>query len=245
MVDAISIGMRPEASNFDNSPVLNNWIQSCVTDCTLVLPKGHYYFNTPLKPINKTIHILGSGMNDTILLKNYNVKTPFLHWISGGGSSIRNLTLGANLGAGVDALLLESQSDGRSPDFFVAEDLNVTVYNGATWGVALNLNGVYRAKGSPYGLRDLSLRNVFTFGTTTAAMNINTVAGAMISGQFYPAGGTTNEIVFNAWGYAPTSGVVLIAPSLGPLRLMNVTNTIIMSPVYGKITKLNANVKIL
>ena len=248
MIEALVIGMLAEDPNFDNTPALESFLQSC-TDCVLHIPKGHYYFNTPLKPTVKTVAILGDGMNSTILLKNYEGPAPFLPFHAGTASRLSDMTLGAWSGKGSTALELKSQSGangkfGLAPDFFDARNINITVYNGATWSTGIDLNGVYRARQTLSGLRDLHIDNVFVFGCTKAALNINTVHGAKIYGQFFTAGGTTNRITFNAWADDKNSGIILESPVLGDIQLWNTISSVIITASINSIYNIGSTVKI-
>ena len=242
MIEALMVGFLSGGPMYDNTPALNAFIQSCTTDCVLHIPKGQYYFNTAPEPVTKTVHIVGDGMNDTVLYRNYNGN--LLHYTAGGGSSVRNITLGAYSGSGGSALSLESQASGTSPDFFIGENINITVYNGATWGIGLNLNGVYRARQPLSGLRDLYFNNIFVFGSTTAALNINTVHGAKIYGQFYPAGGTTSKILFNAWADDKNNAIILESPYLSEVQLYNTIQSVILTSSIGSLSNIGSIVKI-
>ena len=244
MLEVLLLGMISGDPNFDNSPVLTNIINNCTTDCVIHIPKGKYYFNTPMPSITKTIAIIGDGMNSTVLYKNYSAKAPFFSWIGGNASRMENVTLGAWSGYGTTALELKSQDNGSSPDFFDAKNINITVYNKTTWAIGIDLNGVHRARQAPSGLRNLNIDNVFVFGCTTASLNINTVHGAKIYGQFFLAGGTTNKIMFNAWSDDKNTGIILESPILGPVQLWNTIMSTIITYSVDSINNIGSAVKI-
>ena len=249
MIEAIMIGMLAGNPNFDNSVPLSNFLQNCQEDCVVHIPKGQWYFNTPMPSITQTVAIIGDGTNSTVLYKNYVSATSFFSFIAGTGSRMEHVTLGALMGKSGTALELRSQAGvngghGLSPDFFYGNNINVTVYNGAQWGIGIDLRGVYRARQPLSGLRDLKLDNLFVFGCNQASLNINTVHGAKISGQFFQAGGTTNAVKFNAWHDDKNTGIILESPILGPLQLWNTTQSMILTYSITSINKINSTVKI-
>lgn len=244
MLEVLLLGMMAEDPNFDNSPVLASIIANCTTDCVIHIPKGHYYFNTPMPPITKTVAIVGDGMNSTVLYKNYAQSNPFFRFTAGTASRMENVTLGAKSGSGASALVLQSQANGTSPDFFSGQNINITVYNGSKWHTGIDMNGVHRARQAPSGLRDLYLSNVFVFGCTDATISFNTVHGAKVYGQFFSAGGTTDKIKFNAWSDDKNTGIMLESPILGQIQLWNTVLSTIMTYSVTSIDNIGSGVKI-
>lgn len=235
----------PNDPTCDNAPAWNDRILD--GDGYLYFPPGTYYFLSRPLPIERTTEIAGASLSSTALVRTYSVSgyEPFIHIKAGLGSKVRDLSIvaiGSQNGVG---LMLQAQADGRAPDFSIVENVNITAYPGAMWNVALSLDGQLRALQALSGLRDLRVSNVFLFGSRIAVLDINSVHGAQIDGQFFPAGGLTNLVRFNAFSSAPTSGVVIRSPSLGPVQVWNTVDTVLDAAHYGGISYLNTtNVRV-
>lgn len=247
MINAITYGFVPNDTSFDNTPLWNAFLLE--SDNSLYVPPGNYTFLTKPNVILKTIVLFGNSMSTAVFVRTYNAASmePFICLQAGLGSIIEDMSFNAGTGTsnGI-GLQLASQSNGTSPDFTSLRNINVSGYGGGTWQIPISFDGVYRANQSLSGLRDIKASNLFTFAATYCSISINTVHGMDIQAQCFSAGGTTNEIQFNAWSTDPCTGIQYRSPvPMGPIKLYNTNSTVFIAPSYGTVTNINSTAKFL
>jgi len=243
-INALDIGMIPDDDTFDNGPILNAFLQG--DDVCLFVPKGNYTFKTQMDPVTKVKHIQGVSLSHTVFIREH--VGDFLRINSGFGHVLRDfgIVTASPAGAGGMAINFKALATMDSPDYSSLENILVTAWSGSSWSIGIALDGVDRVDSSPSGIRDMNLSNCFIFGCNTFTLYCNTLHGANLNLQVFPAGGLTNKIQFNAWGHNPCSGIILTAPVLTDVDIWNVRDSVFTAPAYGVISQINTtNVRLL
>lgn len=245
MINAINFGFVPNDITFDNAVKWNEWLAQ--SDNHIYFPNGTYSFLTQPNAVDKAVVIEGSNMVGTRFNRCYSSSGSFIKFVDGFASRLENIRIVAQTHSGGIGLEVQSQADGRSPDYFSLKNVVVTADNTNTWAISAAFNGVNRARQQLSGLRDCHIDNLICFCASNALILINTCHGMYMNCQTYPAWGPSSKIQFNAWADDPSKGVVIVSPvAIGALDLWNVNGAVVTAPYIYNVNRINgANVKLI
>lgn len=206
---------------------------------TLFIPAGNWQIDSTIGNIEYPINIVGGNMSTSVLLQKHNGTALLFNGKNGTGGSLKNISIvmdyiGA-VGANTVGLYLQavayggsvgSPTLGHSPDFFEAENVNITSFGTARYAYGFIIDGDLRqgyvgdAAQGLVGIRNISLRNVDVFNTTTG--NAGEVRqGRSISldriALFQGAGTDNTLLITGPSGSFPSAVVNLINSNVGDL----------------------------
>ena len=200
-IDATAYGLVGDNST-DNTAAFNAAITSMIAngDRYLFFPKGNYKFNSKPNDIPSGIILMGAGIVQTTLIRNYNAgsgQEGFLVWTGlnegGGGAWDMSIQAGQSTSSGAAIKLVATAA--KSPDGANFRNLWVTVQGSpaGTWNYTVYVDG--SARSSPQGVRDTYWQNCHIFGASTSAIYLNNVVGyTFVGGGVYSAGGATGKV---------------------------------------------------
>lgn len=220
----------PEADGVnDDTPEFNQFLDAVKAhpSRTGCINAATYRIASQPNMIDEQVHLVGSGMIDTVLLRDYNATV---------GNGLLSFTAGSN-GSRVSALsiLAASGTTGGSaisvrstptyPISFIAfEDLYLSTFGNNTWDSTFFIDGTQKTT-APAGVRDVAFRNVHIFGASNFSLNIRAVNGfSYHGGGVYAAGGTSASsggIAIGGTASNQSNYINISLPVCGGLNLTN------------------------
>ncbi len=183
----------------------------------IYFPTGVYKFNTRPNQINTAVLIDGDGLNQTVLVRNYNEAggsaAGFMAFTAGSnGSILRGCAVESEAGTSGGSMISIVSTSTYAVSAITLEDLWVTTRGSATHETTVWIDG--RAKtGDPNGARTNKMRGCHIFGATGYSVVLFGVSGfSWYGGGCYEAGGS-----------GPVSGGIQVGGTDGGLQSTNVT----------------------
>jgi hypothetical protein len=241
---------EPEANGTDDdTPEFNAFLAAVEASPTRTgcINAGTYRIASQPNNIDEQVHLQGTGMSKTVLLRDYNgtFGNGLLNFTAGtNGSSVSRLAIMAAAGTtGGSAIAVKSTA--TYPISFISfEDLYLSTFGNNTWDSTFYIDGTAKTT-APAGVRDVALRNVHIFGATNFSVNLRSVNGfAFHGGGVYPAGGSASSSGGIAIGGTATNQshyISISLPTCGGLNLTNVNFGLIDCASIGNVGGVSIN----
>lgn len=227
-VNAIEYGFVPNNSAFDNSLILNQWVDNIGTERTIYFPSGNYHFLTKPDVIDKQIKIVGDGLSTTfkrefqptswadalfyatatIHLDNFNIIAD----IHDGGSAIR-----IEGGQADRSILSNLYITGAVDEVGVHPSGDTSKVDTHEWAIPLIVRrATYNENGDAPGIRDTHINNVAVFNASLhLAWFVNAQGLTAIDFNAYQGGGTENHITVQGLSTTErSSGIHILTRSI-------------------------------
>ena len=195
----------------DATPAFNAFLASNAHD--LCLDAGAYYFLTKPNPIQKPVHIAGSTVSKSALVKAYPTDAVYGEgaiWLLGAeasGTVIEHLSVPVNPPTTHGSAIFLQSLLGSPVSYVTLNDINVTYSAGATYDTGLLIDGTL-ANTAAQGVRALKLSNISVFSSLNYwSIVCGNCIGLMGSGLW------TNGGFYVMGQYTPTTSSVSVVLS--------------------------------
>lgn len=200
----------------DSTPALNAAIAAAIAsqNKTVYIPSGVYYFNTLPASITSGVKIVGDGVSNTVLTRNFNAENVYdgIFNIRDGcfGCVFQDFTIidVAGITGGCHISMYKAVADSTAAgDFTKIVNCNFTTYGTNTHYAAIYIDGEARTSGAE-GVRDLVMQGCTIFGGAQASIYARVVRGFDISNtSTFQAGGTTGRILITGTVAKPSQSL--------------------------------------
>lgn len=194
MIELTDYGALPDGS--DCTPALNAALAAAQGSIRGIhIPAGEWAFLTKPNVMTKSQHLVGEGKHVTYL--TFGLSNSHFLVMYSDGCALKDISLlaadGTSGSVALHCVAADDPSIGSGGNHTI-EDVWITSKVGATWGIPLFLDGQARYA-TPYGIREVSMRNVVVFnGTIWAVEWWNAVACEWFGGGAYQGAGTTQSL---------------------------------------------------
>ena len=220
----------------DNTVKFNNMLSSLsgLSSVVIRFPAGQYHFATKPNNISSSISIVGDGIANTRLFRDFTVSSAsqgLFNFVAGAnGSSVSQMSIESNGVPSLSGCLISliANSSG-APDFCRFSNLYLTSNN--TDNYKIYIDGSLRTS-SPTGVRDTFISNCSIFGGSIAGVYAKSVVALhMTSCDTFPAGGTSGKIVItgtssNKSNYVNIDGASIDGAALDNLNFGNLNSAV-------------------
>lgn len=232
----------------DNTTAFNSFMAACKAgQYKGELPKGVIVFLSKPNDIDFPWDLRGHGLNSTILIRKYDEATPekgLVNVVGASGVTICDMAIESALGQTGGCMVSVTSTSSFASSGITLENLWLSTFGSNTQVYTLYFDGSSKTS-APAGVRDVSLKNVHVFGSTSYSVVLKSVIGfSWFGGGVYPAGGSTSLT-----GGFQISGITSVKSQFvninivtcGGLNLTNCLNVSLTSATIGAISGVSVN----
>ncbi|OGO02362.1 MAG: hypothetical protein A2Y72_02215 [Chloroflexi bacterium RBG_13_53_26] len=223
----------------DNTAAFNSALAAAVasTHRRLIIPAGSWLFNSKPNDIAAPVMLLGEGMSNTILVRNYTeaTSTKGLIKIICSAGHVRDLAIIAASGTTGGACLSAASTAAIDASGLTLENIWLSTYGGASGNnleYGLYIDGTAKTS-APAGARTNFIKNAHVFGANQAnAALLGCVGLVWEGGGLYQAGSTTGGTLYIGGDATVKSSYVNVHVSNigGKVQLSNCEYCRVVSP---------------
>lgn len=211
------------------------------------LDAGTFRFTTQADDIDSQVHLIGSGMGRTIILRDYNGTSGkgILAITEGAnGTKIEGMSIIAKAGTTGGAALSIKSTSSYATSFITLENLNLSTFGSNSYDNTVIIDGTAKTS-APTGVRDISFKNVHIFGANGFSLSLQSVNGfSYHGGGVYPAGGTnaaSGGIAIGGTSTNKSNYMTISLPACNGLNLTNSSYGLIDCTTIGAISGVSIN----